>query len=119
MLQQGECLLSGGACRSHARKPAKSGADVHEARSAHHRRRANSQRGQAPQESTPRDNNRTHLSNPRALVMSTRRRLHSANADADEGTRGSLLFLCRSVVNCSSVVGLRGHPKSGELGAAS
>jgi hypothetical protein len=49
--------------------------------------------------------------------MNTRRRLHSANADADDGARRSLLFLGRSISNRSSILGPRGHPKSGEFGA--
>ena len=72
--------MAEGACESRQNL----GADPHEARRAHDGRRANRQRGEAPQELTPRDNKQ----NPSfvihgCLLMNTRRQLHSANADAD------------------------------------
>ena len=68
MLQQGEGMPSGRPWRSRVGRTAKSGADLHQARSAHDHGRANPQRGQAPQESTPRDNKRTHRCSPRVLA---------------------------------------------------
>src|SRR5580693_9348169 len=76
-----------------------------------------------PSEAKPRRNRRRGttrepiVGNPRVLLMSTRRQLHSANADADDRARGSLLFLGRSTGNYNSILRPRGHPKSGELRA--
>jgi hypothetical protein len=60
LLQQGHCIVSGHPRRSGVGRTAKFGANLHEVRGANDSRRANSQRGQAPQEATPRNNNRTH-----------------------------------------------------------
>ena len=115
VLQQGERVLSGRPWRSRVGGSAKSGADPHEARSAHDRRRANCERGEASEELTPRDDKRTHRSQSPALADEYTRQLHSANADHDDGAHGSRLPSLSSVRNSSSIVGLRGHPKSGEL----
>jgi hypothetical protein len=62
VLQQGECVLSGPTWQCRVGGTAKPGADRHEICSAHHRWRANRERGEAAEELSPRDKKRPHLS---------------------------------------------------------
>jgi hypothetical protein len=113
LLQQGQRLLR--ACPSGCRtgRPAKPGADPHEARSAYDRRRANGERGETFEESTPRDDKRTHPSQSPALADEYTRHLHLADIIADDGGP-DLDCLSSLTPDSSSNVGLCGHPKSGE-----